>query len=158
MPQLIITINDNARLPVLKSAIRQLRGVDKVSTVRTKSRKKQSNICELHKKLQNRLTELSLLKDGWDGKDSKAICSECIQKLNNIIAKADGNWLTDWVIFPEAHGNLYLDYAHDSTTAGITLTPEKIIYFISKDGTTYKSDGIAFTARNLNHILKKTHE
>ena len=70
MIQLVVTVNDNAMLPQLRTAIKQLRGVETVRSVRKSSMPKTG---KLRQELTDRLTSLGNLHDGWDGADSKAI-------------------------------------------------------------------------------------
>ena len=158
MPQLVITVNDNTYLPHLRTAIRQLKGVEQVTMLR--ERKKQGSAThqgKLHRELQERADSLGLLADGWDGIGSKAVEANIIRKFKKAIEKADEKLLQGWVLFPDAHGYLYLDYMSSNAVAGITLASDRIIYFIKKDGRTVKNDGASPTTRNLLSILERVH-
>ena len=158
MPQLVITVNDNTSLPRLRTAIKQLKGVEQVSMLR-ESKKRGSAIRQgkLHRELQERADALGLLTDGWDGTDSKAIENNSIRKFKKAIEKADEKLLQGWVLFPDAHGYLYLDYTSSNAVAGITLANDRIIYFIKKDGRTVKNDRTSFTTRNFLALLERVH-
>gem|GEM_PF-1903201 len=157
MPQLVVTVSDHAALPLLRTAIRQLRGVEQVSIVRELKPQTNSQMCEQQKELLQRVDELQELKRGWDNNDSKAIDTIAIRKFKSAINKMTGDMLDGWVLFPEAHGYLYFDFSGNDTIAGITMTGDKIVYFIRKNGKIQKNDGIAFNTRNLISILKRVH-
>ena len=150
MTQLVVTVNDNAMLPQLRMAIRQLRGVETVRSVRNTSVR---NIGKLRQELTNRLMSLSKLNDGWDGADSKAIDRQCITKLKSALSKATEKQLSGWVLFPDARGYLYFDYTGEHGTAGITMTGDTLISFVQKGDTFEKNDGIPFTTASFISIL-----
>lgn len=157
MPRLVVIVNEHAVLPQLRTAIRQLKGVEQVSMLRELKPKRITELNELQKELLQRTDELQSLKDGWDGTDSKAIDTTAIRKFKSIVSKLSGELLDGWVLFPETRGNLYFDFSDNDTVAGITMTGDKIIYFIRKDGVIQKGSGIAFNTRNLTSILKRVH-
>lgn len=158
MPQLLITVSDSTHLPHLRTAIRQLKGVEQVAMLR-EVKKRGSSIRQgkLHRELQERVDSFGLLTDGWDGSDSKAIEAVCIRKFKAAIAKADEKLLQGWIVFPDAHGYLYLDYTGSNAVAGITMTNDRMLYFFQKDGRTIKNDRAAFTTRNFLAILERVH-
>ena len=157
MPRLVVTVNDNAALSHLRIAIKQLRGVERVSTLRDASVKAKSEHNKLQQELFHRIDSLAQLSDEWDGVDSKAIDNQIIKKLRHALSKATEQQLNGWVLFPESHGYLYFDYTDENDSAGITVMPDRLVYFIQKNGKVQKNDGIAFTARNLISILKRVN-
>lgn len=157
MPRLVVTVNDNAALSNLRTAIKQLRGVERVSTLRDASAKAKSGHNKLQQELFHRIDLLAQLSDEWDGVDSKAIDNQIIKKLRHALSKATEQQLNGWVLFPESHGYLYFDYTDENDSAGITIMPDSLVYFIQKNGKVQKKDGIAFTARNLISILKRVN-
>lgn len=157
MPRLVVTVNDCAVLSHLKTAIKQLHGVEQVTTLRDDSVKMESAHNRLHQEFCQRIDALSQLADGWDGEGSKAIDAQLVKKLQRALMKAPEHQLDGWAIFPEAHGYLCLDYAGNNASAGITVMPDRMVYFIQKNGRLQKSNGIAFTLRNLLSILKRVN-
>lgn len=157
MPRLVVTVNDNVVLSHLRTAIKQLRGVEQVSTLRDASVKVKSEHNKLQQELFHRIDSLAQLSDEWDGVDSKAIDNQIIKKLRHALSKATEQQLNGWVLFPESHGYLYFDYTDENDSAGITVMPDRLVYFIQKNGKVQKNDGIAFTARNLISILKRVN-
>ncbi len=158
MPELVVTVNDGTQLPRLRAAIRQLKGVEHVALKRDTNR--QRTVIphgRLHYELHQRADALGLLSDGWDGIDSRAISPQSIRKFKLAIGRADEKLLKGWTLFPDAHGFLYLDYTGSNAVAGITMTSDRIIYFIKKDGNTVKNDGTVFTSRNLLAVLERVH-
>lgn len=153
MTQLVVTLEDQAFLPNIRRILKSLQGVAKVS-VKTDSIGSGPN----YLRLSSRANELFKLHDGWDGPDSKAISRKLLLKFDEQVSRIDDAWLTDWTLFPEAHGYLYLDYSKDSTLAGITMTESQLTYFIKKEGTVEKGDGKKFSNSNLKSILKKVYE
>ena len=154
MTQLVVTVNDNAMLPQLRTAIKQLRGVETVRSVRKSSMPKTG---KLRQELTDRLTSLGNLHDGWDGADSKAIDRKCITKLKSALSKATEKQLSGWLLFPDARGYLYFDYTGEHGTAGITMTGDSLVYFIQRGDVLEKSDGIPFSSTNLISILKSVN-
>lgn len=154
MTQLVVTVNDSAMLPQLRTAIRQLRGVEKVRSVRNSSVR---NIGKLHQEFINRLDSLSKLHDGWDGADSIAIDRQCITKFKLALSKATEKQLSGWVLFPDARGYLYFDYTGEQGAAVITMTGETLISFVQKGDTLEKNDGIPFTTASFISILKSVN-
>lgn len=158
MTRLVVTVNDNAMLPQLRTAIRQLRGVVGISSLRTESKSKSvRKIGKLRQELIERLVLLSQLEDGWDGADSKAIDSRCVTKLRASLNRATDKQLTSWMLFPDARGFLYFDYTGEHCSAGITMTADSLIYFIQKGDVLEKNDGIPFSSSNLISILKSVN-
>ena len=158
MAQLVVTVNDNAQLPRLRTAIRQLKGVEQVAMLReTKAARSARLQGKIHCELEERVGSLGELADGWDGFDSKAIAPQSIRKFKNALGKIEEKLLQGWVLFPDAHGYLYLDYTGSDAVAGITMTSDRLIYFFKKDGRTVKNDGVAFTTRNLLAILERVY-
>ena len=158
MAQLLVTVNDNAQLPRLRTAIRQLKGVEQVAMLRKmKVPQKALTLGKVHQELLERVDSLEKLSEGWDGPDSKSIAPQSIRKFKIALGKAEERLLQGWALFPDAHGYLYLDYTGNDAVAGITMTGEHLIYFFRKDGKTVKNDGAAFTTRNLLSILERVH-
>ena len=112
---------------------------------------------KLHKELLDRADDLALLPNGWDGQDSKAIAPQSIRKFKSAIVKAEESLLEGWMLFPDVHGYLYLDYTGKGAEAGITMTDTKLVYFFQKDGMVVKNDQAAFTSRNFLSILSRVH-
>lgn len=158
MPRLVVTVNDNAALSHLRTAIKQLRGVERVSTLREDFVKVKPGHDKLLQELFHRIDALAELTDGWDGADSKAIDAQVVKNLRHALANATRQQLDGWVLYPEAHGFLYLDYTGKNGSAGITIMPDRLVYFIQKNGKVRKGDGIAFTKKNLLSILKRVND
>lgn len=158
MAQILVTVNDNTQLPRLRTAIRQLRGVEHVAMLRKMEvPRKALTQGKFHRELLDRVDSLGKLAEGWDGPDSKVIAPQSIRKFKAALGKAEEELLEGWVLFPDAHGFLYLDYTGHDVVAGITMTADRLIYFFRKDGKTVKNDGAAFTTRNLLSILERVH-
>ena len=158
MPRLVVTVNDHAMLPQLRTAIRQLRGVEQVSTLREQtSAIVTPTVSKQHRELLQRIDDLAQLADGWDGTDSKAIDQRSVKNLRRALNRATASQLDGWVLFPEAHGYLYFDYTGKNGSAGITMMPDHLVYFIEKNGKIQKSNGIAFTPSNFLSILNRVN-
>ena len=157
MHRLVVTVNDSAMLSNLRIAIKQLRGVEQVDTLRDELVDIVTAYNKNHQDLLHRIDALAQLVDGWDGADSKVIDAQVIEKVRRVLPKATEQQLDGWVLFPEAHGYLYLDYTGGNGSAGITIMPDRLVYFIQKNGKTQKSDGIAFTSSNFLSILKRVN-
>lgn len=158
MNRLVVTVNESAQISRLRTAISQLRGVEQVTMLReAKPMGGKAVPRKLYKELLERADSLGQLADGWDGQDSKAIAPESIRRFKSAIAKADEILLEGWILFPDARGNLYLDYTGSDAVAGITMTDDRLVYFFKKDGRTVRNDHAAFTSRNLLSILSRVH-
>ena len=158
MTQLVVTINDNAMLPQLRTAIRQLRGVVEVRSVRKENAGKLiRKTGKLRQELIERLIALSDLEDGWGGTDSKAIDRRCISRLKAALNRATEQQLYGWTLFPDAHGYLYFDYTGEKVTAGITMTGNSLISFVQRGDVLEKNDGIQFTTANFISILRSVN-
>lgn len=157
MPKLVVTVKDNVVMPRVRLAIRQLVGVERVFTLKDMSVSSTVKKGQFHYNMSQRINNLSQLADGWDGEDSKAIDTKCIKKLQQTLDKTDDILLDGWTLFPDAHGYLYFDYTSDNCTAGITMMPDKLIYFIEKGNKLQKNDGLRFTSTNLISILKRVN-
>ena len=82
MAQLLVTVNDNAQLPRLRTAIRQLKGVEQVAMLRKmKVPQKALTLGKVHQELLERVDSLEKLSEGWDGPDSKSIAPQSIRKF-----------------------------------------------------------------------------
>lgn len=83
MPRLVVTENDNVALSHLRTAIKQLRGVERVSTLRDVPAKAKPGHNKLLQELFHRIDSLAQLSDEWDKVDSKAIDNQIIEKLRH---------------------------------------------------------------------------
>ncbi|MBR0036082.1 MAG: hypothetical protein IJP70_00410 [Bacteroidales bacterium] len=158
MAQFVITVNDRVHFPSLRTAISQLKGVERVVLLHEEKTSESKTARELYWELQERADSLSQLIDGWDGADSKAIAPKTIHKFKSAIAKAKEEELQDWILFPDARGYLYFDYTGNNAIAGITMTESQLIYFYKKDGQTILNDKASFTSRNFLSILARIHD
>ena len=158
MSRLVVTVNDKAQIRSLRTAIRQLKGVEHVTMLReSKPLRGKATFGKFQKELVERADSLGQLADGWDGQDSKAIAPQSIRRFKSVIAKVEETLLEGWILFPDARGYLYLDYTGSDAVAGITMTDNHLVYFFKKDGRTVRNDRAAFTSRNLLSILSRVH-
>lgn len=103
----------------------------------------------------NRLQELSQLKDGWDGLDSRRINHRVIEQVQDLLFTCSDIDLMDWVLFPEARGYLYLDYSHQGNMAGISLCEGEFSFFTIHDGNTKKGESIPFKPEKVISVLRE---
>lgn len=158
MTQLLVTVEDASALSNLRIAIRQMKGVSRVSTLRKERRQAAEQIKgKNHKAMVLRLNELQSMTDGWDGNESKAISPLCVKAMEDFLEIVPDKLLKNWILFPDARGYLYLDYTSESDVAGITLMPEGLVYFIKKDGFTEKSNLSALSSSIVMHIMEKVY-
>lgn len=108
-------------------------------------------------RMWNRLDELTKLKNGWDGENSVSIKEEIIFFIRDVISECDDKLLNDWIIFPDARGYLYLDYTSNKNFAGITVTDNKFVYFIKKNGKIEKNDNNILNKEELINIFRKVN-
>lgn len=109
-------------------------------------------------KLLNRISELSLLSNGWDGEGSQKIDSSLLAVARKVVQEVPSELLKKWVLFPDARGFLYWDYTHGKDIAGITMASDKMVAFIKKDGKLQKFSFDEVSQEQIVKILKRAYE
>ena len=108
-------------------------------------------------RMWNRLQELSSLRDGWDGTDSKRMKEDVVEHFKNVLFVCSDYDFKNWVLFPEAHGFLYLDFSNQGNMAGISLTGNGFSYFTIIDGKTEKGEDLPFKPESVISVLRKVN-
>lgn len=158
MTQLLVTVEDSSALSNLRIAIRQMKGVASVSTLKKSHRQALDLVGgKNHQIMKLRLHELQSLQDGWDGDQSKAISLDCVKAMEDVLEVVPDKLLKNWVLFPDSRGYLYLDYSSKTDVAGITLMPEGTVYFIKKNSLIEKSSYASLSSAEVLHIMKKVY-
>jgi hypothetical protein len=83
--------------------------------------------------INNRIEELSKLKDGWDGYGALSIEKDAIDNIKKIAETSNPSDLKKWILFPDIDGSLYMDLKSEKKEAGINLFANKFSYFVEKN-------------------------
>lgn len=159
MTQLLVTVENTSALSNLRIAIRQMKGVTSVSTLKKAGSQLLTQVGgKNHKMMPQRINELQSLLDGWDGCLSRIVSPVCIKAIKDFLEIVPDRLLTNWVMFPDSRGYLYLDYTSTSGVAGITQKPDGILYFIQKGGLVEKSSHEELTSSEVLHVIKRVYE
>lgn len=104
-------------------------------------------------KLLVRLADFERLENGWDGEGSIKIKKECLDFSQRILMLVTSEILEHWVVFPDGRGYVYWDYTNGNDIAGITISPDKVVGFMKKNGHLRKYDPM-----DLDDIVKMLEE
>lgn len=109
MPQLLVTISDQAMLPSLRRVIRSLHGVEQVTIPReSKTTQKEDKLDATQKKQMARLDKLARLKQDWDDEGAFPIENAILSNLRSVILADATQMLKDWTLFPATNGTVQL--------------------------------------------------
>lgn len=111
----------------------------------------------LKQKMLNRLDELAKLSDGWDGEHSFHINHEVLGFVRKIITLSNDEMLTNWVLFPDSRGYLYLDYTEGKNIAGITIANNQVAAFVKRNGELSKYKYDKLDTKNVLVLLEEAH-
>lgn len=106
-------------------------------------------------KLLARLVDFGHLENGWDGEGSVEIKKECLEFSQRILMLVTSDILDHWVVFPDGRGYVYWDYTNGGDIAGITISPDKVVGFMKKNGHLHKYE---YDSMDLNGIVKMLEE
>ena len=112
MPQILVTVNDRAMLPRVRSAILTLQGVERVATPAKEVRVRKPRLTAIQKKQLARLDELGQLAENWDDEGAFPIETASMANVRSLIMTNGGKLLESWVIFPVSNGTLELAARH----------------------------------------------
>ncbi len=107
------------------------------------------------KAIWQRVDDLASLQDGWDGIKSKSINSRIIDKLKDTLQLCDNNNIANISVFPQANGNLYIDYTKNENIAGITLSEDKVIFFRGTTSQLCEKGTFEFSSKKLYDLISK---
>lgn len=107
------------------------------------------------KAIWQRVDDLASLQDGWDGIKSKSINSRIIDKLKDTLRLCDNNNIANISVFPQANGNLYIDYTKNEDIAGITLSEDKVIFFRGTTSQLCEKGTFEFSSEKLYDLISK---
>lgn len=117
----------------------------------------QKTSSSLKQKMLSRLDELAKLSDGWDGEHSFHINHEVLEFVRKTITLAKEDSLKDWVLFPDSHGYLYLDYTEEKNIAGITIANNQIAAFVKRNGELAKYKYDKLDVKDILALLEEAH-
>ena len=80
-------------------------------------------------KMDARLEQFCTLKQGWDGNNAQPVHPAVISNMRAVLRQCEEKDIKSWLIFPDADGNLYLDFKSEEIDAGIVLAESTFSYF-----------------------------
>lgn len=80
-------------------------------------------------KMENRLEQLSVLKQGWDGNNAQPVHPAVLKNMRAVLHLCKEKDISSWLLFPDVNGNLYLDLKSDHVDAGMVLAESTFSYF-----------------------------
>ena len=128
MPQLLVTVNDQAMLSRVRSAILTLQGVEKVATPLREVRTRKPKLTAIQKKQLARLEELGQLAEDWDDEGAFPIETDSMANVRTLVMTNGGKLLENWVIFPVSNGTLELKARHRSAVICVGNNDYSYVY------------------------------
>lgn len=107
------------------------------------------------KAIWQRVDDLACLQEGWDGPNSHRIHSEVIAEFKKVLNICTDSDVENISVFPQANGDLYLDYTKNENIAGITLTKDEVIFFKGTIDKLSKKGTFKFTPKELYNFISK---
>ena len=107
------------------------------------------------KAIWQRVDDLAFLQEGWDGPNSHRIHSEVIAEFKKVLNICTDSDVENISVFPQANGDLYLDYTKNENIAGITLTKDEVIFFKGTIDKLSKKGTFKFTPKELYNFISK---
>lgn len=107
-------------------------------------------------RIWQRLEELKVLPQGWDGADAMPIEKKVIGNLQKVITSGVSADFRDWVLFPDEAGTLLLQHRHGN--ASISIGNHSFSYLYEKDGLFCSGDKVRFSPSSLLTVLRKISE
>ena len=120
MPQLLVTINDQSKLPNLRRVIKSLHVVDQVMTQRRTAQKPEPT--PVVKRQLARIDELAKLKLNWDDEGALPIEPRTLLNVRRLVRKLDDEALSHWAIFPDVNGTILMETLNGNATVSIGNT------------------------------------
>ena len=128
MPQLLVTVNDNAMLPRVRSAILTLQGVDRVAVPLKEVRSRKPRLTAIQKKQLARIDELGQLAFDWDDDGALPIEQKTMSNVRSLIMTDGAKELEKWTIFPDTNGTLQLKAQHRKAVISIGNNDYSYVY------------------------------
>ena len=156
MPQLLVTINDQSKLPNLRRVIKSLHGVDQVVVPRKKKDTQGPLIDSIQKKQLARLERLAKLKQNWDDEGAFPIEVSVLDNLRSLIMADGAQMLKDWVLFPATNGTIQLKAKKKRAVISIGNN-DYSYFFYGNDGEEYANHK-QLTTNALMQLIKRINE
>lgn len=108
--------------------------------------------------MDEKISELEALNyEGWDGYGAKPIDKKTIANLKALV-RIVTNWDFDkWQIAPGVNGDIYLNYKHETISAGIVITPDEFTHFISVPGGKTAGGTNKFNSNEVVKVMNDIH-
>ena len=154
MPQILVTVNDRAMLPKVRSAILTLQGVERVATPAKEVRVRKPRLTAIQKKQLARLDELGQLAEDWDDDGALPIEQETMSNVKLLVMTNGARDLERWTIFPDTNGTLQLMAQHRRAVISIGNRDYSYVYHGTnrdESASHEKMDTYALT-QLINHI------
>ncbi len=104
-------------------------------------------------RLWNRLEELKLLKESWDGAGALPIEKKSILNLQKVLKQGVSADFRNWVLFPDEAGTLLLQ-SRDGK-ASISIGNNSYSYVYEKDNKIESGDKVRFSTSSLLDVIRK---
>lgn len=100
-----------------------------------------------------RLSHLSSLKKGWDGRGALPVSQSVIGNVRKVMSISDKEDWEGWMISPDVNATLCL-FA-PNTKASISLGSREFSYFARKDGERLGESHVVFTPEVFLSVMRK---
>ena len=104
-------------------------------------------------RLWNRVEELKLLKNSWDGGNAIPIEKKVVLNMQKLLKQGVSADFRDWVLFPDEAGTLLLQ-SRDGK-ASISIGNNSYSYVYEKDGKILSGDKVRFSTSSLLDVIRK---
>lgn len=94
-------------------------------------------------RLWNRTTDLSSLKQGWDGADAVPMQKRTVQNVQRLIKAGISSDFKEWVLFPDDNGTMLLQSKDGA--ASISIGNSSYSFVSTKGGQIKAEEGLRFS-------------
>jgi len=103
--------------------------------------------------LLEQLSDFQEYEQGWDGAGALPLSKKVVKNIKSVLAKTADEMLTGWMLSPETNGTILLK--RDDSNAGINLGSRDFSYFLIDNGRISGENGVKFSVRNIQNVLKR---
>ena len=104
-------------------------------------------------KALDRLEQLSLLKDNWDGYGAKKISYIILRNLREVLLISDNEDWENWMISPSTNGSLSLQ--SKLHTASISVGDKEFSFYSEKDNNEDWGDNVKFNPSVFHETMRR---
>ena len=103
--------------------------------------------------LLKQLSDFQEYEHGWDGAEALPLNKKVVKNIKSVLTKTTDDMLTGWMLSPETNGTILLK--RDDSKAAINLGTCDFSYFLIDNGQVSGENGVKFTVKNIQNVLKK---